>query len=114
VNQVEAGEGPEFEVSGTGALPPPGHQAKTQSPSLLPLNPAQPALARTALPALARIDSPLKQQARPTSQSLVLVGVTSVLLAASTLLIWRGRKARSFSAEPTVAPRARQRQRSAA
>ena len=114
VNQVKAGEGPEFEVSGSGALPPPGHQAKTQSPSLLPLHPAQPALARTALPALARIDSPLKQPARPTSQSLVLVGVTSVLLAACTLLIWRGRKARSLSAEPTVAPRARQRQRSAA
>jgi len=91
VNQVKAGEGPEFEVSGTGALPPPGHQAKTQPPSLLPFDPAQPALARTALPALARIESPLKQQARPISQSLVLVGVTSVLLAACTLLIWRGR-----------------------
>ena len=114
VNQVKAGEGPEFEVSGTGVFPPPGHPAKTQSPSLLPLNPAQPALARTALPVFARIDSPLKQQARPPSQSLVLVGATSVLLAACTLLIWRGRKAPSFSAEPTVAARARQSQRSAA
>jgi len=114
VNQVKAGEGPGFEVSGTGVLPPPGHQAKTQSASLLPLNPTQPARARPALPVLARIDSPLKQQARPPSQSLVLVVVTSILLAACTLLIWRGRKAQSFSAERTVAPRARQRQRSVA
>ena len=71
-NQLQAGEGPEFEVSGTGVLPPLGDQAKT----------------------------------RPPSQSLVLGGVTFVLLAACALLVWRARKARSFSAAHSIAPRA--------
>jgi hypothetical protein len=112
-NQLKAGEGPEFEVSGTGALPPLGDQAKSQAlpHSAVPPSPTLSAPGRAALPSLASIDSRSKQ-AQPPSPSLVLDGVTSVLLAACALLVWRARKSRNFSAAQTVAPRARQGSRS--
>jgi hypothetical protein len=108
-NQLKAGEGPEFEVSGIGDLPPLGDQAKSQeqSHSPAPSNPTQSALGRAALPSLASIDSRSKPT-QPPSQSLVLDGVTSVLLVACALLVWRARKARNFSPAQTVAPRTRQ------
>jgi hypothetical protein len=101
-NQLKAGEGPGFEVSGTGALPPLGDQAKSQalSHSPAPPNPTLSAPGRAALPSLASIDSRSKQ-AQPPSQSLVLDGVTSVLLAACALLVWRARKARKRGAFST-------------
>jgi hypothetical protein len=113
-NQLKAGEGPEFEVSGTGALPPLADQDKSQTRSQSPLlaNATQSAPAHIGLPSPASIDSRLKQSSPP-SQSLALAGVTSVLLAACALLVRRGRKARSFSAAQAIDPRARQRQRSA-
>jgi len=115
VNQVEAGAGPKFEVSGTEALPPVGDQASSHQLSLSPAppNPTLSPQVRATLPSLASIDSRVKQTQSP-SQLLVLVGMTSVLLAACALLIWRGRKARSLSAAKTLAPRTRQRQSSAA
>jgi hypothetical protein len=108
-NQLKAGEGPGFEVSGTGALPPLGDEAKSQARahSTVPPSPTRSAPGRVALPSLASIDSRSKQT-QPPSQSLVLGGVTSVLLAVCALLVWRARKARNFSAAKTVAPRARQ------
>ncbi len=114
VNQVEAGAGPKFEVSGTEALPPVGDQASSHQLSLSPAppNPTLSPQVRATLPSLASIDSRVKQTQSP-SQLLVLVAMTSVLLAACALLIWRGRKARSLSAAKTLAPRTRQRQRSA-
>jgi hypothetical protein len=114
-NQVGAGEGPEFELSGTGALPPVGDWASSHQLSLSPAPPipTQPPPVRPILHSLASVNSPLKQPL-PHSQLFVLVGVTSVLLVVCALLIWRGRRARSFSAVPMVAPRTRQRQRSAA
>jgi hypothetical protein len=98
-NQLQAGEGPGFEVSGTGALPPLGNQDKTQARSQSPAVPDRvaPAPGRDALPSLANIDTRLKQT-QPPSQSLVLGGLTSVLFAACVLLVWRARKTRSFSA----------------
>jgi hypothetical protein len=114
--RLQAGNGPEFEVSGTGALPPLGDRASShqsfQSPA--PPDPTQSPPPRASLSSLANIDLRWKQQARLPSQSLVLVGITSVLLAACVLLVWRVRKARTFSAAQTVAPRAGARQRSAA
>lgn len=106
-NQLKAGEGPEFEVSGTGALPPLGEQAKSEahSHSPAPPNPTLSAPGGAALPSLASIDLRSKPTPPP-SQSLVLDGVTSVLLAACALLVWRARKARNFSAAQTVPPRA--------
>jgi hypothetical protein len=94
VTQVKAGEGPEFEVSGTGALPQLGTQAQSQARSqpLASSNPTLSATGRAALPSLARVD-PRSKQTQPPSQSLVLSGVTSVLLAACALLVWRVRKA---------------------
>jgi hypothetical protein len=115
VNQVEAGAGPAFEVSGAASLPPVAGQAPSHQLSLSPAspNPTQSPPVRALLPTLARIDSRVKQ-ARPPSQLPVLVGVTSVLLAACALLIWQGHRARTFSAARTLAPRTHQRQRSAA
>ena len=106
-NQLKAGEGPWFEVSGTGALPPLGDQTKSQarSQSLAVPNPTPSAPARAALPSLAGIDARL-ERTPPPSQSLVLGGVTSVLLAACVLLLWRARKPRNFSAAHTVSPQA--------
>jgi hypothetical protein len=115
-NELTAGEGPEFELSGTGALPSLGDQASSpqhfQSPA--PPNPTPSPPPRASLSTLANIESRLKQRTPPPSQSLVLGGVTSVLLAACALLLWRGRKARSYSAAKTLAPRGRPGQRSAA
>ena len=108
-NQLKAGEGPEFEVSGPGAFPPVGDRAPShqvfQSPASP--NPTKSPPARAAVPSSAIVDSHLKQT-RPPSQSFVLGGVTSVLLAACALLVWRARKERSFSATRSVAQRARQ------
>lgn len=105
-NQLQAGEGPGFEVSGTGELPPLGAQTKSQVRSQSPTvpNPIVSAPGRADLPSLASIDSRSKQTQLP-SQSLVLDGVTSVLLAACAILVSRARKARNFSAAETVAPR---------
>jgi hypothetical protein len=104
-NQLAAGEGPEFELSGTGTLPPLGDQTKSQvrSRSLAVPNPTRTAPARVALPSLTSIDPRLKQT-RPPSQSLILGGVTSVLIAVCILLVWRARKAQNFSTAQTVGP----------
>jgi hypothetical protein len=115
-NQLTAGEGPEFELARTGALPSSGDQASShqhfQSPAAPDPTPSPPP--RRSLPSLANMDSHLKQWTQPPSQLLVLVGMTSVLFAATVLLLWRGRKARSFSAKKTLAPRGRPGQRSVA
>jgi hypothetical protein len=105
-NHLKAGEGPGFEISGAGVAPPLGDQAKayswTRPPP--PLDPTLSPASRAALPSLASVDSGSKQTQSP-SQSLVLDGVTSVLLAACLLLLWRARKARNFSGSEAVAPR---------
>jgi hypothetical protein len=108
-NQLQAGEGPGFEVSGTGALPSLGDQAKSQARSQSPAVPnrVESVPDRGALPPLADTDTRLKQT-QPSSQSLVLGVVTSILFAACVLLIWRARKARSFCAAQTVALQPRQ------
>jgi hypothetical protein len=80
-NHLEAGEGPEFEVSGSGDLPPLGRQAEDQARS-----PA--ALRRTAKPSSVRID----RGAKPPSQSPALGVVIGVLLAVCVGLVWRVRK----------------------
>ena len=115
VNQVQAGAGPKFEVSGSETLPlvvdrVPSHQLSLSPASPIP---TQSPPVRALLPTLARIDSRSKQT-QPPSQLPVLVGMTSVLLAACALLIWHGRRARTFSAARTVAPRTHQKERSAA
>src|SRR5712664_330782 len=91
--QVNAGEGPEFEVSGTGALPTVADQGQSQarSNSPGPPNGTLSAPARTTMPSLPSIDLRSKQT-QPPSQWLILNGVTAVLLAACGLLVWRTRK----------------------
>ena len=115
-NELKAGEGPDFEVSGTEALPTLGNQASSHHrfPSPASPHPTQSPPARAILPSLAISNSRPKLQTQPTSQSLVLGALTSILLAASALLVWRGRKARTLSAAQTVAARSRPRQSSMA
>lgn len=105
-NQLAAGEGPRFDVSGAGELPPLKDQARTQtlSRSLADPNRIVPSPGHGALPSLASIDSRLKQTKSP-SQSLVFGGVTSILLAACALLVWRARKTRNFFPAHSIALR---------
>jgi hypothetical protein len=115
VNQLKPGEGPTFEVSGTGTLPLLEQQDKSQAQSQASprVNPPLLAPVGAPLPSLTAIDS-RSRETQPSSQSFVLGGMTSVLLAACGLLLWRGHKTRNFSAARTVAPRARHKQRSSA
>jgi hypothetical protein len=93
-NQLKAGEGPSFEVSGSGVLPPLGDQAK--SPGTLPLTTPKrtaPDRDRARWSPFGPVDSQL-QQTYARSQSLVLGGLTAVLLGVCALLVWRARKTR--------------------
>jgi hypothetical protein len=92
--RVNAGEGPEFEVSGTGALPVLGDPVPSRARSDSPASPKATlsAPAHTAMPYLAGIDLHSKQT-QPPSQWFILNAVTAVLLAACALLVWRTRKA---------------------
>jgi hypothetical protein len=118
-NELKAGEGPGFAVSGAGAIPSLGEQSKSQAQARWPTvaNPIVLAPQRATLPALAKIDARLKP-ITPDSQSLVLYGVTSVLFAGCAVLVWCARRtrkfARNFSAAQTVAPSVRQGKRPAA
>jgi hypothetical protein len=95
-NRLQAGQGPGFEVYGTGALPPLGDQSRSQAQSQPPafLNPAASARGRLVLRSLAHFDSRMEQPPT-TSESLVLGGLTAVLLAACAFLVWRARKTRA-------------------
>jgi hypothetical protein len=90
VNRVQAGEGPTFEVSGMGELPPVGEEAKSQAAP-----PIQVASNLTVSPpshvdthSVARGVLSLRQTQKP-SQLLALVGVTVVFIGVSVFLIWR-------------------------
>ena len=97
-HQLKVGEGPGFEVSGAGAVPLLGDQAKSQTQVRSPTvaNPIVSAPNRATLPSLAKIDARLKPT-EPTSQSRVLYGVTSLLLAGCAVLVWREHRARKFA-----------------
>jgi len=111
-NQLKPGSGPEFEVSGSGALPPLGDPEKSQSRSLSPPGrpPGMAALARSTPPVVPLVDSS-STLAPPSSQSFVLGALTFMLLAACALLFWRGRTERPFTTAQTDEPHSRQRQR---
>ncbi|HKV60800.1 MAG TPA: hypothetical protein VJO16_02735 [Candidatus Acidoferrum sp.] len=91
--QLGTGNGPEFELSGTGALPPLGDQTDSQSASPSAVAPKRERSIpdRAALPSLASVHLQSEQTQSP-SQSRVLVGLTSILIAACVFLVWRGRK----------------------
>jgi len=111
-NHLLAGDGPGFEVSGTGILPYLGDQSKSQTRSQYPTVPdlSLSAPGRASLPSSSSIKS-RSERTQPPSQSRVLEGVTFLLLASCALLVWRARKVRNFSAAQTVALRERQRNR---
>jgi hypothetical protein len=106
-NQLKAGEGPGFEVSGTGALPALGDQAKSQA-GTLPLTTSKPPAPDSDRPlrsSFGHVD-PQLQQTYAHSQSLVLGGLTAVLLGVCALLVWRARRTRRTYALKTTVPRA--------
>jgi hypothetical protein len=97
-NQVEAGEGPGFEVSGDGELPPLGEQARSLTPAPSPAITAPTVVTpvRSVLASVSNLDSRAKQT-EPRSQSLVLEGMAAVLFAACAFLVWHGRKPRRIT-----------------
>jgi hypothetical protein len=92
-NQLAAGEGPAFELSGEGVLPPLGDPAQTltREPSPMSNPPTSTAPSHVSLAALRNLDSGLKQT-QPRSQTMVIGGLTATLIAACAFLFWRGRK----------------------
>jgi len=109
-NHLEPGEGPGFEVSGTGTLPPLRAEAKplARSQSKAVPSPTLSVPGPSAAKYSAHIDSRI-EQAQSRSQSFIMTGLATVFLAACALLVWRGRKTRSIPAAKTTAPRTRQR-----
>jgi hypothetical protein len=100
VSQLQAGEGPAFEIAGSGELPPIGDQAKSRPKSLAPtaLAPLPPPVPR---PSLASVD-PRFAQPQISSPSIVLAEtVAAFFLAACCLLIWRVRRARRIPRSTT-------------
>jgi len=93
-NRLAAGEGPAFEISGVGALPPIGDQAKSEQ-SLLPSQTVPPPAvsAPTAnAPPVPAVASPPQNQ--PPSQLFFLGALTALLLVVCALLVWRASKKR--------------------
>jgi hypothetical protein len=89
VSRLNAGNGPEFEISGAGALPPLEAQSKTnaglQSPAAP--RPATSASARITLHTPPRFDT-RPQQYHSSSQLLVLLALTGALVAVCIFLAW--------------------------
>jgi hypothetical protein len=89
VNRLNAGEGLEFEISGTGAPPALESQSKSSVGSQSPaaLRPTAPARARITLHSPARFDSRF-QQSPSSSQLVVLLALTGALVAGCIFLAW--------------------------
>jgi hypothetical protein len=103
-SKLAAGEGPAFEISGAGVLPPIAEQAKSQPSSPLQNLPV-PAVSAPAVasPALTRAPS-----------QLFFLGVlTALLLAVCALLIWRASKTRRLPGAKPPLPHAKPMQQSA-
>jgi hypothetical protein len=108
-NQLDAGEGPAFEISGAGALPSLRDPSKSLAPQVSPQStgPVIPVPGQPAFASLGRIDSRM-DQAQPLSESIVLGGLTAVLLTACALLLWRAHNSqRPYSARIITPPAAR-------
>jgi hypothetical protein len=96
--RVMAGEGPAFEVYGTGVLPPVQGQAKPQAHAQSPPNPITSAQVRAPSLSSPRLASG-SMRPQSSSQSRVLGALTAILLAGCVFLIWRTRKARRITAQ---------------
>ena len=91
-NELRAGEGPGFEIAGTGPALPTGEQLKSQAGSQPAASSSPQTFARPAVPfSSPQIRSPLQQAPAP-SQSAVLTGVAAVLFGVCILLVWRARR----------------------
>jgi hypothetical protein len=95
VNHLRAGEGPSFELSGSGQLPPLPHEGKSLPAGGLPPapNPAPSVAARVA-PPFSPSSGPGPAQIEPPSQARVMHGVILFLLATCGVLVWCVRRNR--------------------
>jgi hypothetical protein len=110
--QLKAGEGPEFEVSGTGAFPPLRDQAPSEAQSPHPLSsPTVSAASRTVGPPSPRAESP-HGQIQSSSQVRILGVAIVVLLAACALVARRVHKGWRVASPGTFPRQASQAQRS--
>jgi hypothetical protein len=87
INGLKAGEGPVFELSGNGTLPP--LQAKTRTPAAVVL--AAPPTGPPVSLSLLLTTAPQVNHARPLFRSLIL-GALAVMFAAFSMFIWRSNK----------------------
>jgi hypothetical protein len=89
INRLAAGKGPEFEISGAGALPALEAPAKSNPHAQFTSapRPATSESARITLQSPARFDSRLEPP-RPSSQLLVLIALTGALVTACIFLAW--------------------------
>lgn len=93
VGGLKAGKGPDFEVSGAGALPPLAGQAKPRTQPAV-INDSEGAPFSHAAPASSwALAKPGREQPETSSQSLVLGLLTVVFLVICGFLISRGRAA---------------------
>jgi hypothetical protein len=95
VNHLRAGEGPRFELSGSGQLPPLLYEPKSSPVAGVPSvpNPTPSAAARVAPPFSPDFGSG-PAQIQPSSQAPVMLGVILFLLATCAVLVWRARRNR--------------------
>ena len=94
ITRLNAGDGPSFELSGAGTLPPLGNQASLFAPSQRSSAVSVPIVRAPELaakPAPVRVDL-LSNQSRSLSQSLLPDALTALLLAVCIFLVWRARK----------------------
>lgn len=100
-NQLAAGQGPSFEISGTGKLPSPADEVKARPQSRFTVVPSATASTggRAPLPPLTEIGLGSKQ-IQPPSQSPIIDAIILILLAVCTLLVWRARNSSTAQIEP--------------
>ena len=99
VNRLPAGDGPAFEILGKGTLPPLAAKPKLLGrPRSSPAPHTAPSAALGALEPFSPRMNPHAVQLSSSSQSLILRGLSAILLAGCALLVWRARKAVGNSA----------------
>jgi len=94
-NQLAAGEGPAFEISGAGTLPALKDPSQTQTAASLAIAPAPAVSAPRRDVALASVTAVASAaQSGTPSQPLLLAILTAVLVAVCAILMWRVSKTR--------------------
>jgi len=97
-NQLAAGDGPAFEISGAGVLPALKEPSQTQTPASLSIIP--PPTVSTPRREVTVATVPAIASAAPDrapSQPMLLASLTAVLVAVCAVIVWRASKTRHLS-----------------